>query len=177
MRNLNEHRVIGRRGVSASLAFIFIVAVIVTILPVMGYAQPPTCIVQTTKIASPDSDFLFPFTISADGLGFVFQLRSGSSFSTGFVPGAIVDVVELVPSGWGITDIECTSEQNAVIVEIENGVSIGCPGGIAVINCTFFNVRVASPIPTLSEWGMIAAAAGLMLVGVFFAMRRRRAAV
>ena len=30
-------------------------------------------------------------------------------------------------------------------------------------------------IPTLSEWGMIAAAAGLMMVGVFFAVRRRRA--
>jgi hypothetical protein len=29
-------------------------------------------------------------------------------------------------------------------------------------------------IPTLSEWGMIAAAAGLGLVGVFFALRRRR---
>ncbi len=32
-------------------------------------------------------------------------------------------------------------------------------------------------VPTLSEWGMIAAAAGLGLVGVFFAVRRRKAAV
>lgn len=32
------------------------------------------------------------------------------------------------------------------------------------------------PIPTLSEWGMISAAAGLMLVGVFFAVRKRRMA-
>ncbi len=31
-------------------------------------------------------------------------------------------------------------------------------------------------VPTLSEWGMIAAAAGLGLVGVFFAVRRRRGA-
>ena len=29
-------------------------------------------------------------------------------------------------------------------------------------------------IPALSEWGMIAAAAGLMLVGVFYAVRKRR---
>ena len=29
-------------------------------------------------------------------------------------------------------------------------------------------------IPTLSEWGMIAAAGGLMMVGVFFAVRRKR---
>lgn len=32
-------------------------------------------------------------------------------------------------------------------------------------------------IPTLSEWGMISAALGLGMVGVFFAVRRRRAAV
>jgi len=31
-------------------------------------------------------------------------------------------------------------------------------------------------VPTLSEWGMIAAAAILMLTGVFFALYRRRAA-
>ena len=31
-------------------------------------------------------------------------------------------------------------------------------------------------IPALSEWGMIAAAAGLMMVGVFFAVKRRKAA-
>lgn len=30
-------------------------------------------------------------------------------------------------------------------------------------------------VPTLSEWGMIAAAAGLAIVGVFFAVRRRKA--
>lgn len=32
-----------------------------------------------------------------------------------------------------------------------------------------------TPIPTLSEWGMIAAAAGLGLAGIFFAVRRKRA--
>jgi hypothetical protein len=31
------------------------------------------------------------------------------------------------------------------------------------------------PIPTLSQWGMIAAAAGLGLVGVFYALKRRKA--
>jgi len=33
----------------------------------------------------------------------------------------------------------------------------------------------AENIPTLSEWGMIAAAAGFALVGMFYAMRKRRA--
>ncbi|HML96657.1 MAG TPA: IPTL-CTERM sorting domain-containing protein [Thermodesulfobacteriota bacterium] len=30
-------------------------------------------------------------------------------------------------------------------------------------------------IPTLSEWGMIAVAAGFILIGVFYAVRKRRA--
>ncbi len=38
-----------------------------------------------------------------------------------------------------------------------------------------FVERVASNVPTLSEWGMISAAAGLGLIGVFFALRRRMA--
>jgi hypothetical protein len=40
----------------------------------------------------------------------------------------------------------------------------------------WFGTRAAPQIPTLSEWGMIAAVAGLMMVGVFFAVKRRRAA-
>lgn len=32
-----------------------------------------------------------------------------------------------------------------------------------------------NPIPTLSEWGMMAAAAGIALIGVFYALRRRKA--
>ncbi|MGH7850349.1 MAG: hypothetical protein ACREOP_08635 [Thermodesulfobacteriota bacterium] len=42
-----------------------------------------------------------------------------------------------------------------------------------VLNVWFGNAGLN--IPTLSEWGMIAAAAGLMLVGVFFAVKRLRA--
>lgn len=32
------------------------------------------------------------------------------------------------------------------------------------------------PIPTLSEWGIIAAAVGLGLIGVLYVVRRKRAA-
>lgn len=35
--------------------------------------------------------------------------------------------------------------------------------------------RAPNPIPTLSEWGMIGAAGGLGLIGVFFALKRRKA--
>lgn len=36
---------------------------------------------------------------------------------------------------------------------------------------------IINPIPTLSEWGMISAAAALGLIGLFFALKRKRAGV
>ena len=44
-----------------------------------------------------------------------------------------------------------------------------------VLNVWFGNAERS--VPTLSEWGMISAAAGLGLIGVFFAFRKRKAAV
>lgn len=40
-----------------------------------------------------------------------------------------------------------------------------------------FGLDVDTNIPTLSEWGIMATAAGLMLVGIFFAAKRRKAVV
>jgi hypothetical protein len=43
---------------------------------------------------------------------------------------------------------------------------------MGVLNVWFGNAGLN--IPTLSEWGMIAAAAGLMMIGVFFVVRKRQ---
>jgi len=64
------------------------------------------------------------------------------------------------------------------VTEIEDGFTFDCLNPqpeIVQSECTFVNERTAANIPTLSEWGMIAAAAGLGLVGVFFAVKRLRA--
>jgi hypothetical protein len=39
------------------------------------------------------------------------------------------------------------------------------------------SLPTSRPIPTLSEWGMISATVGLGFIGVFFAVRRRKAVV
>ena len=71
-------------------------------------------------------------------------------------PGTYVLINDIVASGHGIV------------------VTCNVPGSTAL--CIFNDFEATRPIPTLSEWGMIAVAAGLMIVGVFFALRRRRAA-
>ena len=76
-----------------------------------------------------------------------------------------------------LDNVECSDSALVDVTFIRNGVSLDCLGGTE-ITCTFTNVTGhVSNIPTLSEWGMIAAAAGLALVGVFFAVRRRKAGV
>lgn len=71
----------------------------------------------------------------------------------------------------GIRSTELITRIN---IETEEG---GVFEGIDRIMFGIGQVPTAASIPTLSEWGMIAAAAGLMLVGVFFVAKRRRAAV
>ncbi len=53
------------------------------------------------------------------------------------------------------------------------GPDLGPDSGFHAVSEVVFPQGSLSPVPTLSEWGMIAAAAGLMLVGVFFAVRKR----
>ena len=53
------------------------------------------------------------------------------------------------------------------------GPDLGPESGFHVISEVVFPQGSLTPIPALSEWGMIAAAGGLMLVVVFFAVRKR----
>lgn len=66
----------------------------------------------------------------------------------------------------GINTVEPITE--IVILDPNDNVIQG------VLNVWFGTRVVETNIPTLSEWGMIAAAAGLGLAGLFFAVRRKR---
>lgn len=55
------------------------------------------------------------------------------------------------------------------------GVETGLNSSAAFERIVYTNSSVSKNIPTLSEWGLIAAAGGLGLIGVFFVVRRRKA--
>ena len=86
-------------------------------------------------------------------------------------------LIELPLEGWNLEDISCTGEGLGFNFDTENAVQLLClvPGSTGF--CTFTNVGGSGSrnIPTLSEWGMISAAVGLVLVGVYFVLRRRKA--
>jgi hypothetical protein len=79
------------------------------------------------------------------------------------------------------TDVEVTSGFEAFLA-MESAVPITeirivGPGEFfeGLDGMAFTSNQTVENIPTLSEWGMIAAAAGFALVGMFYAMRKRRA--
>ncbi len=131
-------------------------------------AQP--CEFNLTKVAPGGGDTLFVLEISWDGSDpGVFPVSDGAITQVEFKSNIIA--FELPTDGWTLADIQCGSEGATGFEITDNGVTAGCDGGGSV-SCTFTNVSVAN-VPTLSEWGMISAAAGLGLAGVFFAMRKR----
>jgi len=59
-----------------------------------------------------------------------------------------------------------------VFSEIENGISIHCIQDSSIGSCTFRNVQTDA-IPTLSEWGLIAMAGILLILGLFAVSKRK----
>lgn len=66
-------------------------------------------------------------------------------------------------------------ESNVLIAKISvRGPDLGPDSGFHAISELDFPLSQLQNVPTLSEWGMISAASGLGLVGIFFALRRKR---
>ena len=140
----------------------------------------PDCGVTICKSApqlpvpqSEDDLVFFPFTEIRGQSVFEFTLAANSRCTgAGLNTGESDEIIEEPFEGWELVDIDCEGDPGIVITLIENGVSAHCQSQ-GFTTCTYTNVRVSN-IPTLSEWGMITAAGGLALIGVFFAVRRKR---
>jgi hypothetical protein len=124
-----------------------------------------------------ETSTLFDFLINpSQGDDFTIPIASNNErgFDLNFGQSAVI--TEIVPEGWQLVDIECTTEGGVIATWDVNAneVFVECQT-VGFADCTFTNVVVSRNIPTLSEWAMIAAVAGLAMVGVFFAVRRRKA--
>jgi len=167
------------RNVMPVFAFAFVMSGLLFV-PALNDSANAQCGVRICKVApqlpvpeSVDEFFYFPFTVSQGGQSSPAQAPA-NALCPGIGPftGNNFEVVEDPFEGWVLDNVECTQSSEVSVTFIENGVSLDCLGGTE-ITCTFTNVLNSRPIPTLSEWGMIAAAGGLALIGVFFAVRRK----
>ena len=120
-----------------------------------------------------------PFFFSGETSGgdpFAFVLIDGGETGGTIEEGTGVTITLDPTDGWAFGGIDCDGLGGLVVTNLEDGFTLDCVNaGLGDTTCVINLVssRIAN-IPTLSEWGMIAAAAGLAMIGVFFAIRKRR---
>lgn len=153
-------------------------AVALLVLPMESGAQPG-CPFEFTKVADGEVGLEFEFQTTVGNESNIGAIPSGVTIDGSLQFGTAVMIIELPRPGWELVSFDCVAGPGVTVEEIEDGVILECvnPEDEQGVVCTVTNVRVALDIPTLSEWGMITAAAGLGFVGVFFAVRRRRALI
>lgn len=149
-------------------------------------AQEQPCTATIQKVADPADDTTFNFSISGDIVGELNLSDPGDpSTFVGLGIDDTVTITENVPPGWELASIECTEgttdcgsgvfEPCLTATVDGNSVTFFCEDNDTA-SCVFTNVRTLGQIPTLSEWGLIAMAGIMGLVGLFIVMRRRKAA-
>ncbi|MEW6144584.1 MAG: IPTL-CTERM sorting domain-containing protein [Thermodesulfobacteriota bacterium] len=143
---------------------------------------PGNCAFAIFKL-TPQFEGSIPFEFIQSVNGVETQITVNSNFvgPPDFIfvdQGDTVSFTELPQEGWTLEEIDCFEGVGVEITKSEDSVTFECVNPVGELSgafCGFFNRVSADKIPTLSEWGMISAAAGLGLIGVFFAVRRRRA--
>lgn len=141
-----------------------------------GVAQVQECQYSFIAEAVGSGDLRFLWIGLDNGVEqFNFSEVAGVLNSSFHQVGTNILLTEVPPAGWAIDDISCSGNGFTFEVISQDSVVMTCQDGGSVGTCTFTNVKLPAPIPTLSEWGMIAAAAGLIMVGVFYALRKRKA--
>ncbi len=144
-----------------------------------AHADQALCSIQATLSAQGAGSQEFLFTGFADGNPIPpFTLVDGQSTGGTIPEGIVVAVSEEPQAGWIFGGIVCDAGPGIVIVNNNQGFTIQCVNAIeGEAVCTIVNVLESRPIPTLSDWGMISATVGLGFIGVFFTLRKRRAAL
>ena len=164
-----------RNNIVTVMSFFFMLLVVSVVFTGSAYAgkEPNGCFFGLLKTAG-ETETAFTFLVEpSEGPDSEFELFSGDEDGFFLFMGESAVVTELVPEGWTLVNVDCSFEGGmSIIVDEDNRVLISC-STIGGGGCEFRN-RQTGAIPTLSEWGMISAVLGLGLIGVFFAMRRKK---
>ena len=143
-----------------------------------GQGNPPNVLITSLPVTS--FDILFP-SLKASAVG----LRIGcvTDADEACVAELLVEVFGNGPESIGSTtvlagvlfDTFLGIESDEPISRVSIYLTVQDPAIFQGIERIWFEASPsAAPIPTLSEWGMIAAAAGFALIGMLYAVRRRK---
>ena len=167
------------RSLMPAVLFVLTVSAFLFIPSPGDEARAQSCSIAICKSAEGAGDTPFIFDGERPGDIFNFELVANSlCILLGLDPTNDLSVTERATEGWVLADVDC-GVSGLEITPIRGGIFVECPAPGGSGTCTFINAPESisiRPIPTLSEWGMFAAAAGLGLAGAFYAVRRRRTA-
>jgi len=142
-------------------------------------AAQAICALEFTKEAEglpSGTDFIFDATITPSGSTFAVHIPVDEINGVNLGENDTLSLTESPQHGFVFDGVECDAAPTVTVTEFEDGFSIQCSLGTEVVtSCVIRNVRQVNPIPAVSELGLIAAAGGLLLIGAFYAMRRRSA--
>ena len=166
-----------KHSVLLALTLSFVAAAAFSLIPSpYERAHAQACGIFVCKAAEDAGDTVFSFSVERLDESFTILLTAGGEcLPIGMPLDEPVEITENTLPGWHVEEIVCDPGGVDVLTG-GSSVLATCttPGGFA--ECTFVNAEgnASAPIPTLSEWSMMAAAAGLGLAGMFFALRRRK---
>lgn len=171
-----------KNRISLFVAIFLIVGFLYVVLSKDTNAQGPICTLEIEKVAIPADNTPFNFIITGDindeeplfdpnDPTLILELNDPQT----------VTVTEELPSGWLLESIECEEQDNncgdtpclnITIDEESNSITAQCLDNDTG-SCTFTNIKAPSQVPTLSEWGLIAMAGILGIIG-FIVIRKRQ---
>jgi len=165
------------KNISIFVSALLIVGPLFLVLPEKGFPQPPPlCLLNVCKDAGPNSAGIhFSFEEEINGMVESYELESeGECHETFFDSDHTPTVTEGFTSGFVLDRVRCVGiVEGITITEVNGGIEAQCNSNGGSDTCTFVNVRAVTAVPTLSEWGLIAMAGILGIVG-FMLIRRRK---
>lgn len=159
--------------------FLFVLfAVFTSLMFSVDQVHAQACGVEVIKNAEPADNTPFNFTAVVLGTPEPFVLTDPDNNVVSIALGLNSTIAEEVPPGWELASIECEAREGDedLIDFIITGstVTINCVDGtFGFGTCVFNNVLESQNVPTLSQWGLIAMAGILGIVGFMVARRKK----
>ncbi len=159
---------------------IFVICLLSTAIPTDSARAQECAILICKHAASAQDGTLFPFIVrEGNSIQTIEVEANGPCYLLDFNASASLIVIEAPFPGWKLDELFCILPPDINVDFADRSVELTCVGSETSMagTCNFFNAEgtETAAIPTLSEWGMIAAAGVLGLVGVYFVIRRRKA--
>ena len=170
-----------------SIAFLLIIATCFIPLPYLsGSANAQSCSLNICKSAPGADDTVFTINIDQlidkmlvepSDIVTPVELSDSQCFEYGSGFSGMLVVTEIPTRDWTLADVVCENVDGMTINDIPEGIEVNCVGpNTGSATCTFVNELVQRNIPTLSEWGLIAMAGILGIIGLIVIRRRKAAA-